>query len=72
VGNPVNYTANGVAITPPWVVAALTGGPTSFVTNFLNQFQTALNAQIYSADDPFGKKLSSNGGVVVEGNICTP
>jgi hypothetical protein len=72
VGNPVNYTANGVALTPPWVVAALTGGPTAFVTNFLNQFQTALNAQIYAADDPLGKKLSSNEGVVVEGNICTP
>jgi hypothetical protein len=72
VGNPINYTANGVAYTPPWVAATLTGGPTSFVADFLNQFQTALDMQLFAADDPLGKKQSNNEGVVVEGNICTP
>lgn len=71
-GNPLNYTANGVAYTPPWVAAAQTGGPTSFVADFLNQFQTALDAQVFTADDPLGKKQAKNEGVVVEGNICTP
>jgi hypothetical protein len=70
VGNPVSYTVNGVAYTPPWVVAALTGGPTSFVADFLNQFQTALDAQMYAADDPLGKKQFDGEGVVVEGNTC--
>jgi hypothetical protein len=68
----VNYTANGVAYTPPWVAATLTGGPTSFVADFLNQFQTAVVMQLFAADDPLGKKQSNNEGVVVEGNICTP
>lgn len=70
VGNPVNYTANGLVYTPPWVAATLTGGPTSFVADFLNQFQTALDAQIYAADDPLGKRQLAGEGVVVEGNIC--
>jgi hypothetical protein len=71
VGNPVTYTANGVTLVPPWIAASLSGGPTSFVDNFLDQFQTALDAQQYAADDPFGKKQADNGGVVVDGGTCT-
>ena len=70
VGNPVTYTANGVTLVPPWIAASLSGGPTSFVDNFLDQFQTALDAQQYAADDPFGKKQADNEGVVVDGGIC--
>jgi hypothetical protein len=70
VGNPVSYTVNGVTYAPPWIASTLSGGPTSFVDNFLGQFETALNSQNFDVDDPLGLRERSKEGVVVEGDIC--
>lgn len=72
VGNPVSYSINGVSYQPPWITSTLTGGPTSFVVAFLDQFQAALDAQFVLVDDPLGLRRRGREGVVVEGEICTP
>jgi hypothetical protein len=70
VGNPVNYSVNGQPYLPPWISSTLSGGPISFVDNFLGQFQTALNSVPFAIDDPLGLRERAKEGVVVEGETC--
>jgi hypothetical protein len=73
VGNPVSYAANGAPYVPPWIASTVSGGANSFVATFLDQFQTALDAQqVLAVDDPLGQKQRRKEGVVVEGEICKP
>jgi hypothetical protein len=73
VGNPVSYAVNGAPYVPPWIASTVSGGANSFVATFLDQFQTALDAQqVLTADDPLGLKQRRKEGVVVEGEICKP
>jgi hypothetical protein len=73
IGNPVSYAVNGAPYVPPWIAATVSGGANSFVATFLDQFQTALDAQqVLTADDPLGLKQRRKEGVVVEGEVCKP
>jgi hypothetical protein len=73
IGNPVTYSVNGAAYTPPWVASTLSGGATDFVVAFLDQFQAVLDAQqVASIDDPLGLKQRGQEGILVEGEICKP
>lgn len=79
-GNPITYLSNGLTVLPPWEGAALTGGPSSFVVSFLDQFQAVVDQQIVPVDgaappdphDPLDPRKRDRRTLVVEGQVCVP
>jgi hypothetical protein len=83
VGNPVNYTANGSAVSSPGGLIQPT--PTSealpeqvaaavvadLVVTFSSKFEEAMIAQESASGDPLKPKKKVKDAVVVEGEICS-
>jgi hypothetical protein len=72
-GNPVSYTADGVPVlNPPASLGELlarNNGTGSFINDFLDKFEDALEAKAETANSN-GKK--NKGELVVEGETCRP
>jgi hypothetical protein len=71
-GSPLSYSDASGSVSPPLVPlsALVTSGGS--VSDFLDEFLAALDAQNTFSDDPFDPRNRRTAGLVVEGQICTP
>jgi filamentous hemagglutinin family protein len=71
-GSPLSYSDASGSVSPPLVPLSALTNTGGTVSDFLDEFLAALDAQNTFSDDPFDPRNRRTAGLVVEGQICTP